>query len=290
MTSLLVLWLWSPSDTTNTPTNTPTNNAFTGNMATDTAVHGDDIVVPDVSEVYEERVAWIKKQRLHGVQLYAIQSKKANGVPDSSKPDVALALARTKDVLTFLEHDFDISPAMREAAKIDTLLTFIYNDPRFFFPDDLKEQARRLYEQWDAINWGEDTGVPDSTDADSDGEALPSASRASVDVNNDLPIRAIIRRPDPSHPIWGRNGIMFGVVPKIGKNKTMQLDRRYLAEKRPFNRFGDNGLRPGDWYANQLVALFHGAHGARMAGISATIQNGAYSIVVSGTYKNVDEE
>lgn len=275
-----------------------TSNASTGDMATDmaasadTAVHGDDIVVPDVSEVYEDRKAWIIRQRIFGVQRYAIESKKAGRIPDHSKPDVARALERTRGLLNFLEHDFDISPAMKGATKIDTLLTLVYNNPSFFFPTDLKEQARRLYKQWEAINWGEiatDTSVPDSIDAGSGGEA-PSTASSSVDVDNDLPVRALIRRPDPSHPIWGQSGIMFGVAPKIGKIKTMQLDRRYFAEKRPSNRFGDNGLHPGDWYANQLVALFHGAHGARIAGISGTTQDGAYSIVVSGQYKDVDEE
>lgn len=74
----------------------------------------------------------------------------------------------------------------------------------------------------------------------------------------------------------------------IKGSKTYILNPRY--EKRQAKVPGHNGLTPGDWYPLQRCALAKGAHGQSMAGISGSADYGAYSIVVAGTYKEVDDE
>lgn len=48
------------------------------------------------------------------------------------------------------------------------------------------------------------------------------------------------------------------------------------------HRFGENGLKVGDWWPFQVAAVRDGAHGASMAGIAGGQNDGAKSIVVGG--------
>lgn len=104
----------------------------------------------------------------------------------------------------------------------------------------------------------------------------------------------LARPPPPEHPIWGTNGIMHGFIIQSSLHRKFNyvLDPRCESEKRPFKEFGHNGLTPGDWWPYQKVALFHGAHGHSMAGISGHAQRGAWSVVVSGSskYEELDRD
>ncbi|KAK7745044.1 hypothetical protein SLS53_003279 [Cytospora paraplurivora] len=73
-----------------------------------------------------------------------------------------------------------------------------------------------------------------------------------------------------------------------GKKMSQKLNNRYA--KRPAKVRGDNGLTVGDWFPTMMVALFRGAHGQSQGGITGTTDYGAYSIVVAGTYKDVDDD
>ncbi|KAF3768995.1 hypothetical protein M406DRAFT_327404 [Cryphonectria parasitica EP155] len=257
---------------------------------------GGDIVIPNVSRIFEMRKNWIKNERQDAVQRYAQKSRRLNRILESNiQTDVWIQ--RTERLLSFLEHDFEISPRYKTEAQIDVLLKMIYDREDFHFPEPLKRRAKALYEEYEAQNWGQ--RGPDDVDSDDvdpeeggDDEVLSnSQNMVAAHAANANPTIASIRQPPANHPIWGVNGIMHGVVPKHGgKNATTQLDRRYLREKRSAKVFGHNGLTPGDWFPNQLVALFHGAHGSRISGITGNIHTGAYSVVVSGLYKNVDED
>lgn len=252
-----------------------------------------DIVVPVVPRAYEARKNWIIHERQQSVQPYAIASKKAGRIPNRN-PSIDEFLERTDRLLAFLEHDFEISPKYKTEAQLEALFKVILDRTRFHFPQNLKDRARALYEEWEATNWGAADAIEseDGGDDEPQSPTSPTLHSSSLDGGNDRQSVALasIRLPPSDHPIWGVGGIMHGVVPKIGKIKTMQLDRRYLSEKRSAKVFGHNGLQPGDWFASQLVALFHGAHGARIGGIHGTVTDGAYSVVVSGQYKDVDEE
>ncbi|KAF2017914.1 hypothetical protein BU24DRAFT_449484 [Aaosphaeria arxii CBS 175.79] len=53
--------------------------------------------------------------------------------------------------------------------------------------------------------------------------------------------------------------------------------------------FGDNTLVNGQWWPNQLCLVRDGAHGSAQGGIYGAKDKGAYSIVVSGKYKDNDQ-
>lgn len=251
------------------------------------------INVPDVARAFRPRKEWIIHERKYAVQAYAMQSKRAGRIPPETIQTKEW-LQRIDGLLKLHEYDFDISPSMRDETAVDTYLKFMFDDERFHFPQDIQNRARALYEEYEACNWTATTEGHDEDSSDPE-----SSFPTGLDGNNDSTAasvrhvsnqHAIVRLPLKNDPIWGLEGIMHGVAPKFGKMKTCILDRRYLAEKRSANVFGHNGLEPGAWFPNQIVALFHGGHGARMGGIHGKIGVGAYSVVVSGKYKDVDKE
>ncbi|CAN8103203.1 unnamed protein product [Discula destructiva] len=260
------------------------------------------IPIPFVPVAFEARKAWIIKERQQSVQRYAQRSMKTGGIPAEDAATTEW-LERTDRLLNFLEHELEITPRLKEGAHIDLLLKFIFEDPRFHFPEPYKQRARALYEEFLAKNWGTIPDPHEDPEVEIEGEApgdqnqqahiastTTSALAAAANAESTSRV-AYIRQPPADHAIWGVNGIMHGIVPKLGgKIRTLQLDRRFLREKRPANVSGYNGLRVGDWFPYQMSALFHGAHGARMAGISGNTSYGAYSIVVAGMYKDVDDE
>lgn len=251
----------------------------------------DEVVVnvPRVSRSFEARKDWILNESRQSVNRLAIASRKAGTVPNLEDAATRKQMERAKRLLTFLEHNFEIEPRYRDEAKVGDILKIIFDNAAFHFPDDMKSRARALYEDFEANDWG---AVNFSTQ-DNDAEQQPNSPVPVDDPEDGQPVDNVtmhIRLPPPHHPIWGVHGIMHGVCPKTGLVNTTQLDRRYLSEKRTAKVFGHNGLEPGAWFPTQLVALFHGAHGARMAGIYGNVVDGAYSVVVAGMYEDVDEE
>lgn len=257
------------------------------------------IQVPDVARAFQPRRDWIVHERKYALQAYASASKRAGGVLPENDQTKAW-LDRIDGLLKLHEFDFEISPKMRDEAAIDTYLKFMFNDERFHFPQSIQDRARALYEEYEACNWtatGHDND--DDEDDDDDSVDMNNSSPTGLDGNNDPPdilagnvtIRnAIVKLPPRNDPIWGLRGIMHGVAPKLGKIKTLVIDPRYLRDKRRANVFGHNSLEPGAWFPNQIVALFHGGHGARQGGVYGKRGVGTYSVVVSGSYKEVDRE
>lgn len=254
------------------------------------------IKVPDVARAFQPRKEWIIHERIYAVQAYANLSKRNGCIPQETV-QTKTWLKRIDGLLKLHEYDFEISPKMRDQAAIDTYLKFMFDDPRFHFPQDIQDRARALYEEYEACNWSaiavddsESSDIEISTHANLDGNDDSTITSSAGAGNTSTQTTATVRLPPEDDPIWGLEGIMHGVAPKFGKIKTFVIDRRFLNEKRSANVFGHNGLEPGDWFPNQLVALFHGGHGARMAGIHGKAGVGAYSVVVSGSYKDVDKE
>lgn len=253
------------------------------------------IDIPDVARAFQARKEWIVKERIYAIQAYAGLSMRKGGLPQETVQTKAW-LERIDRLLKLHEYDFEISTRMRDAAKIDIYLKFMFDDPRFYFPQDIQDRAKALYEEYEACNWttaatGEDIETADmgvSPPAGLDGNDDSTATASSA---GNASTRAVtVKLPPENDPIWGANGIMHGIAPKFGKAKVFVIDRRYLNEKRSANVFGHNGLEPGAWFPNQIAALFHGGHGARMAGVHGKVGVGAYSVVVSGAYKDVDNE
>ncbi|KAI0521593.1 PUA-like domain-containing protein [Xylaria bambusicola] len=82
---------------------------------------------------------------------------------------------------------------------------------------------------------------------------------------------------------------MYGIVTDRTGKGTVYRIRADLPRKSP-KVYGDNGIPLGSWYPFQICALFWGAHGARMGGIAGSVATGAWSIVVAGTYEDLDTD
>jgi hypothetical protein len=67
----------------------------------------------------------------------------------------------------------------------------------------------------------------------------------------------LIKPAPPNHPIWGRNGIMRGLMTNGSSTK---LDPAY-PDKVDFKVYGNNNLHNGDCWPKQIAALRDGAHG-----------------------------
>lgn len=266
----------------------PTASIDTDEAAASPGTRDEVVDVPHVSRNFEARKAWIVNESQQSIQPFAIASRKVGRVPDLEVPRNRSLIDRARRFLTFLEHNFEISPRYREEVNLPQILKLVFDKPSFHFPEDLKNRARALYEDFEANDWG----AVDETSDDDDAEEQPAspAPATNTEDQQSTVVSMRIRLPPENHPIWGIHGIMHGVCPKFGVIRSMQLDRRYLAEKRTAKVFGHNGLPVGAWFPNQLLALFHGAHGARVAGIYGNDVEGTYSVVVAGLYQDVDEE
>jgi hypothetical protein len=85
---------------------------------------------------------------------------------------------------------------------------------------------------------------------------------------------------------------MHGITYKrSGKGKRSNiLNPQYRTQKRNSKIHGHNNIRVGQWFPSQLSALFHGAHGSSQGGIHGDQSTGAYSIVISGKYEDLDQD
>lgn len=256
--------------------------------------------VLDIANNLEARVAFINKERMIVNNLCQI-SRKAGGVPDGTIEPAKTLLLRLQLFMQWLETNVEMSPALKARTKIDQALQLMYSNPQFHFQETTRNRARALYERWEAQNWGKGEVIEESSDEDantvaSDDNAGGSKRRKSSTgaTAKSNPIAELtattVRPPPPHHPIFGTEGIMHGVALKVGpRRKDYILDSRY--PKRDAKVFGHNGLQVGDWWPMQLLALFNGAHGARMGGIAGNAETGAYSVVTSGgQYEDLDQD
>lgn len=246
------------------------------------------------------RIDFISQERKHVVQRLCQESKKAKGVPDPAIEPSKTLLPRLELFLQWLETDVEITPALNTGSRIGEGLQLMFDNPQFRFEEKTRERARQLYERWEGQNWGKGEIVEESTEdeadsTDGDDETpdpkrrkssnTPARRKSKTDI-----VPATIRAPPPDHPIFGKNGIMHGVVLKVsGRRRDYILDSRY--KKRDAKVYGDNGLRPGAWWPMQIVALFNGAHGSKIGDISGNSETGAYSVVTSGgQYEDLDQD
>ncbi|KAK4196273.1 PUA-like domain-containing protein [Triangularia verruculosa] len=160
-------------------------------------------------------------------------------------------------------------------------------------PEDLRDAARALRQRFDEENWGrEDEDYASDTSNNNDTPVSPGPARA---VSRPGPGQGVssIRPPPPDHPIYGRNGIMHGVICyRSHKALSYKLNTALRREQVSARVFGHNGLTPGDWWPLQMVALFRGAHGHCQAGIYGLPLEGVYSVVVGNgkDYQDVDDD
>ncbi|KAG6361980.1 hypothetical protein INS49_010209 [Diaporthe citri] len=241
------------------------------------------------------RVKWIKDKKM-AAQRFAVASKRTGCVPDLDDDKLSKQLAKTTLLLDHLgEDDTQMSPLLNRAAGIEAWLG-MFNDPAFHFPDDTKQRAQMLLQRFQGENWGAPAAavVNNSSNSDSAEEAAspttPAATSATAATSAPGNATATVRNPPANHRIWGRDGIMRGILPKVsgGIVRSRSIDPDY-DRRRSAKVLGDNGLAAGDWFPYRLCALRDGAHGESQAGISG-VDDGAWSIVVAGAYEGVDED
>lgn len=232
------------------------------------------------------------------IQTLAFRGKKSAEALNNPNGPNAILLHRLDHLLTRLNNDVQMTPSFKEKTKIDQGMETICKD-EYHFPQEYVDKAKALLEKWQGercgasavVKRGSDSDGPDSGSDDrvndSSGTRKQKKARSS-NIGNHVPDHSVV--PPANHPIWGEHGICHGLYRKvsINGNSTVALDRRY--QQRPANVFGHNSAKVGDWYPYQLSTLFRGVHGKSQAGIYGTENAGAWSIVVSGGYVDLDED
>ncbi|KAK1955765.1 YDG/SRA domain-containing protein [Colletotrichum sublineola] len=200
---------------------------------------------------------------------------------------------KVQDVTIFLKYVDDCRAAYPDAAPrelfnakypLKMCLAMIFNPSpaakKHYLQERVKSRAKELHE------WA--GRIEDATRIANQQAARQQTQRNPVKPSAVSNPKGGILSPPRNHPIWGEDGIMHGLAVRSSDRFTVVLDPRFAHEKRPANVRGHNGLEVGDWFPSQLSALFHGAHGHSNAGIYYQSEEGAFSVIVAGAYKDLD--
>ncbi|KAI9803616.1 MAG: hypothetical protein M1826_004957 [Phylliscum demangeonii] len=192
-------------------------------------------------------------------------------------------------------NNLKISPELKKATALDRILAVAIDDARFHFPPPFPDLARTLRNTWESENWGAQDVIED--EGESEGEVLARLPtdrmrRASAAPSTSSVVNAskrVARRPPATHPIYGEGGIMYGILQiKSHVMRAYSLDD--TVPRKSARAFGNNGLAVGACWPLQIAALRDGAHGARVGGIAGHAEEGAFSVVVSGLYSDLDRD
>ncbi|KAM3086928.1 hypothetical protein ACMFMG_001046 [Clarireedia jacksonii] len=224
------------------------------------------------------------------VRMVAVKSKGGRPV---SKED----WDKAKLFLWTLSRLNKITPDFSKKLSLKTYLE-LFTKPEHNFPPLYSTISQALIDKFQSGDGFEErapsksppplsTSIPTKASAnkrkskDSTTVVPPKSHKRSKDETSEL-----IRPPPPDHPIWGRNGIMRGLMTNRSSTK---LNPAYQ-DKVDFKVYGHNSLNSGDCWPKQIAALRDGAHGSSMGGISGSVTTGAYSVVISGSYDEFDQD
>lgn len=239
-----------------------------------------EIALPDVGNDYLSHVKYVA-DTYHHLKHLAVQLKK-----DRVQP-----LDRCEKFLAWADYCLEMTPRLIQGTPIEGSLKIITN-PEYKFPEPLVQKAAMLLDRWDSENWGQDFVFEEPSDGEDNATSpvdnTTGGAVASSGRNRNGPGDVTYAFPPVDHAIFGEHGIMHGVVISKGKRRDYRINMKYTAKNA--KAFGHNGLQVGAWYPMQIVALFNGAHGHRQGGIAGSEKEGAYSIVVSGTYDDLDSD
>ncbi|KAI0008200.1 PUA-like domain-containing protein [Xylariaceae sp. FL0662B] len=215
------------------------------------------------------------------IAYLGVVSKRMHRIPPEDTESMRIRFKKARMHLQWLDTSLDITPEIKAKMRMEPIIKMIFDDPEYHYPDDMKVKAELLYTKWTTENWGADDVVEDDI-AVGDQEPPPPATDET-----DITVSSL---PPADHPIFGEEGIMYGImiIRSSKGRKTYRLNPRI--PQKPAKVFGHNDIPVGTWFANQLVALHRGAHGSRMGGIAGSIDAGAYSIVVSDIYEDLDDD
>ena len=191
-----------------------------------------------------------------------------------------------------------MTPKIEKSLSLRSHLQIIVGDyptvkHEYHFPDPYPDKAAAVLEKFEAMNWGA-TEEAEETTTSPTSPTSPTSSKAALYMglppNPKLakPVKSKPLIPSADHPIYGIDGIMRGILISGSGVRSYSISSRFSA--RDCNVAGNNGLSVGDWWPMQLCALRDGAHGARISGIAGSKWNGAFSIVVSGQYEDLDAD
>ncbi|KAK7751150.1 hypothetical protein SLS62_006980 [Diatrype stigma] len=185
--------------------------------------------------------------------------------------------------LDWMAADLEVRPDMKQRVGLDQSLEMVYSVQDMHFPDDIRDKARALYQRFTEENWGAAAVLDEESDDDE------QQQQAAATADGETPT-AQIALPSRNDPFFGRGGMMYGVLRTRGARGGIVWIVDPRVPKINAKVYGHNGIAPGTWYALQIVALARGAHGAKMAGIAGHTTLGAYSIVVSSSYADLDRD
>lgn len=227
------------------------------------------------------------------ISHYAIQLKndgrKTKPLDDEQLTELTLtirALSNIQGLTAPMEKVIGVKRAL-EVVMNDVPDTEIYQ-----FPPPFPEMAKEIHEKYEADNWGDNDEIRDDDENDTDGDTpTPSSSTSTTKASKSSShtLNTVIRRPHRNHLIYGTNGIMHGIlVDHNSMMTTYKIDDNF--PHRSAKVFDHNGMEVEQWWPRQICALRDGAHGSKTGGISGSLTYGAYSIVVSGLYADLDAD
>ncbi|KAI1163530.1 hypothetical protein F5B18DRAFT_661712 [Nemania serpens] len=178
--------------------------------------------------------------------------------------------------IDWLDANIEMTPRIKSTSGVGLVLETLI-DPTNKVPDKLANKAKILQDKYTADNWGQDAVGDEESDGNLPAEPLSD------------PTISIIQLPSATDPMFGVEGIMHGIIPVTGGKRKDYRIRTDLPRKSA-KVYGHNDMPLGTWFPLQINAIFRGAHGARMAGIAGSVTTGAWSIVVAGTYEDLDTD
>jgi hypothetical protein len=189
-------------------------------------------------------------------------------------------------------------------------------DPVNNFPSNIQKIAKVILDLRESQNWGKPPSDEQPLSPLISGsrgriQSIAQTTHGSNGQSGNTSSPRLVPAPASNdHPIFGLNGFMHHMRMIPGKPQSICIDPHYMRIKKSASVFGANGFSIGDCWPSQLVALRDGVHGMyllirppfpgvadpdyqlgqRMAGISGSQEGGAWSIVVSGLYDDVDQD
>ncbi|KAI1300462.1 PUA-like domain-containing protein [Xylaria venustula] len=226
-----------------------------------------------------QKVANMQKQ---GRGVLTMCRKNRNSITVDANEEVRKRFADAHLYLDWLVTEIEMTPRVKNSTKVDLVLNTLIEEANKV-PQELVEKAKELLTKYEAENWGEDIVADEDPAASSDASSSASAPTPAE------PVVGVLQVPPANDPLFGTAGIMYGIiVDTSGKRKDYRL--RTDLPRKSCKVYGHNDIALGSWYPFQINALFWGAHGARMAGIAGDVTTGAWSVVIAGTYEDLDTD